>query len=137
MHKWDAGRALELIERQRVTNFSGVPTMSRELLAASRLVAGATRRRCKGMGGGGAPLQPDLVDKIDKSLDVGPPRPPATGSPRRPGSSPPTPPTCTSPSRRRAAESCPTLDAKLVDELGDDLAPGPTWSASCVCAGRW
>ena len=32
MRKWDAGRALELIERERVTNFSGVPTMSRELL---------------------------------------------------------------------------------------------------------
>ena len=32
MRKWDAGRALELIEREGVTNFSGVPTMSRELL---------------------------------------------------------------------------------------------------------
>ena len=31
-YKWDAGRALELIERERVTNFSGVPTMGRELL---------------------------------------------------------------------------------------------------------
>ena len=30
---WDAGRALELIEREGVTNFSGVPTMGRELLA--------------------------------------------------------------------------------------------------------
>ena len=36
-YKWDAGRALELIEREGVTNFSGVPTMSRELLIASRL----------------------------------------------------------------------------------------------------
>ena len=32
MYKWDAGRALELIERERATNFSGVPTMGRELL---------------------------------------------------------------------------------------------------------
>ena len=32
-YKWDPARALELIERERVTNFSGVPTMSRELLA--------------------------------------------------------------------------------------------------------
>ncbi len=31
-YKWDAGRALELIEREGVTNFSGVPTMSREIL---------------------------------------------------------------------------------------------------------
>ena len=29
MYKWDAGRALELIERERVNTFSGVPTMSR------------------------------------------------------------------------------------------------------------
>ena len=38
-YKWDAGRALELIEREGVTNFSGVPTMSRELLDAPRLGA--------------------------------------------------------------------------------------------------
>lgn len=31
-YKWDPGRALELIERERITNFSGVPSMSRELL---------------------------------------------------------------------------------------------------------
>jgi long-chain acyl-CoA synthetase len=49
-----SGRALELIERERVTNFSGVPTMSRELLAhpdwatARHLVAaGHGRRRCR------------------------------------------------------------------------------------------
>jgi len=28
-YRWDPGRALELIEREHVTNFSGVPTMSR------------------------------------------------------------------------------------------------------------
>ena len=27
MHRWDAGRALELIERERMTTFGGVPTM--------------------------------------------------------------------------------------------------------------
>ncbi len=32
-HRWDPGRALELIERERVTSLSGVPTMSRELLS--------------------------------------------------------------------------------------------------------
>ena len=36
-YKWNAGRALELIERERVTNFSGVPTMSRELHRPPRL----------------------------------------------------------------------------------------------------
>src|SRR4029077_18532123 len=70
--KWDAGRALELIERERVTNFSGVPTMSREMLAhpdwATRDTSSLT-----GMAGGGAAVQPDLVGKIDKALSNGAP----------------------------------------------------------------
>jgi long-chain acyl-CoA synthetase len=32
MHKWDAGRALQLIEAERATYFVGVPTMSLELM---------------------------------------------------------------------------------------------------------
>ena len=31
-YKWNPARALELIEREGVTNFSGVPTMGRELI---------------------------------------------------------------------------------------------------------
>ncbi|MEM1403207.1 MAG: class I adenylate-forming enzyme family protein [Pseudomonadota bacterium] len=31
LEKWDAGKALAMIERERVTTFMGVPTMSREL----------------------------------------------------------------------------------------------------------
>ena len=71
-YKWDAGRALELIERERVTNFSGVPTMSREMLMHPDWERRDTSSLA-GMGGGGAPLQPDLVEKIDKSLAGGAP----------------------------------------------------------------
>ena len=67
-YKWDPARALELIERERVTNFSGVPTMSRELIAHPDWDKRDTSS-LQGMGGGGAPLQPDLVEKIDRSLD--------------------------------------------------------------------
>ncbi|MCU1374128.1 MAG: putative fatty-acid--CoA ligase, partial [Actinomycetia bacterium] len=71
-YKWDPARALELIEREHVTNFSGVPTMSRELLSHpdwhTRDVSSLGV-----MGGGGAPLQPDLVGKIDRSLAGGGP----------------------------------------------------------------
>ncbi|MET0458537.1 MAG: class I adenylate-forming enzyme family protein [Ilumatobacteraceae bacterium] len=65
-YKWNPTRALELIERERVTNFSGVPTMSRELLAHPDW---STRDHSSllTIGGGGAQLQPDLVEKIDQS----------------------------------------------------------------------
>ena len=33
MYKWDAGDALQLIERERITSMSGVPVMSRELIS--------------------------------------------------------------------------------------------------------
>ena len=65
MHKWDAGEALRLIEREQVTNFTGVPTMTREILAHPDLDAHDTSS-LKIMGGGGAAFQPDLVDKIEE-----------------------------------------------------------------------
>ena len=67
MYRWDPGEALKLIEREKVTALTGVPVMSRELIAhpnfdkhdLSTLVS---------LGGGGSQLQPDLVHKIDKSV---------------------------------------------------------------------
>ena len=32
MRKWDAGKALEVIEHEKVTRFTGVPTMMRDLM---------------------------------------------------------------------------------------------------------
>ena len=66
MHKWDAGRALELIEREQVATFTGVPTMSRELLLHPDWETRDTSS-LGSMGGGGAALQPDLVEKISKA----------------------------------------------------------------------
>lgn len=64
MYKWDAGEALRLIEQERITGFAGVPTMSRELINHpdfdKRDVASLTS-----LAGGGAPVQPDLIEKID------------------------------------------------------------------------
>lgn len=37
MYKWDAEKALELIEKERITTFVGVPTMSWELLRSQNL----------------------------------------------------------------------------------------------------
>jgi long-chain acyl-CoA synthetase len=131
MYKWDPGRALELIEREGVTNFSGVPTMSRELLAHPDWERRDTST-LQGMGGGGAAIQPDLVEKIAKSLPSGAP---ATGY----GLTETHGIVTANSAGRYVAKpaSCgpvvPTLEAKLVDEAGEDLPAGPdTVGQLCV-----
>ena len=121
-YKWDAGRALELIEREGVTNFSGVPTMSREMLMHPDWETRNTSTLA-GMGGGGAPLQPDLVDKIDKSLAGGAPST-GYGLTETHGIV-----TANSGSLYVAKpSSCgrvvPTLEAKLVDENDNEVPAG-------------
>ncbi|NJC08878.1 acyl-CoA synthetase (AMP-forming)/AMP-acid ligase II [Polymorphobacter fuscus] len=67
MHKWDAGEALRLIEKERATYFVGVPTMSLELMQhpdhakydLSSLVDIAS---------GGAPRPPEHVDRLSKTF---------------------------------------------------------------------
>lgn len=123
MYRWDAGRALELIERERVTNFSGVPVMSREMLAHPDWDRRDTSS-LQGMGGGGAPLPPDLVGKIASKVKA---TAPSTGYGLTE--------TCgivTANSSRSyvdKASSCgplvPTLDGKLVDAGGNDIPPSP------------
>ena len=134
MYKWEPGRALELIERERVTNFSGVPTMSRELLLHPDWSTRDTSS-LQGMGGGGAALQPDLVHKIAGALKNGAP---STGY----GMTETHGIITANGSRFFIAkpESCgplvPTLEGKLVDEDGNDLPPGPdTVGVLCVRGG--
>ena len=67
MRKWDAGRALELIEREKVTNFVGVPTMAADLLAHPDLTERDVSSLAN-LGGGGAPMAPDLVRRIDDTF---------------------------------------------------------------------
>ena len=64
MHKWDPERALELIERERVTNFIGVPTMAQDLLASPDFATRDTSS-LQNVGGGGAPMPPELVHRIE------------------------------------------------------------------------
>lgn len=70
MYRWDPDTALRIIAREGVTNFTGVPTMSRELLQHPDW-ASTDSSSLASMGGGGAPLPPDLVKKIDEGLDSG------------------------------------------------------------------
>ncbi|WP_417459023.1 class I adenylate-forming enzyme family protein [Kordiimonas sp.] len=63
MYRWDAGNALSIIEKERITTMSGVPVMGRELLNHPDFFSSDTS--ClENIGGGGAPLQPDFVEKV-------------------------------------------------------------------------
>ena len=123
MYKWDTARAIELIERERVTNFSGIPVMSREMLSHPDWATRDTSSLV-GMGGGGAPLPPDLVAKIADGVKAGAP---TTGYGLTETSG-----IVTANSSRSYLDkpsSCgplvPTLDGKLVDAAGNDIEPSP------------
>jgi long-chain acyl-CoA synthetase len=64
MHRWDAERALQLIERERVTVFGGVPAMAWQVLEHpdfDRYDLSSVRA----IGYGGAPAAPELVRRLD------------------------------------------------------------------------
>jgi long-chain acyl-CoA synthetase len=67
MYRWDAGEALRIIARERVTSIGGVPVMARELINhpdfATTNVSSLTA-----MSGGGAQVPPDLVHKIEDKV---------------------------------------------------------------------
>ena len=67
MHKWDPGRALELIEREKVTHFVGVPTQSWDLLEHPDFAKFDTSSLAS-VGGGGAPAPPQLVSRVSGSF---------------------------------------------------------------------
>ncbi|MEO9224407.1 MAG: class I adenylate-forming enzyme family protein, partial [Acidimicrobiales bacterium] len=63
MHKWDATRALELIERERVATFGGVPSMVWQVIEHPDFQR-FDISSLKSVGYGGAPAAPELVRKI-------------------------------------------------------------------------
>lgn len=64
MYKWDSEEALRLIQREKIHAISSVPSMTRELLLHPAFGDYDTSS-ITSFGGGGAAVQPDLVDKID------------------------------------------------------------------------
>ena len=63
MYKWNPERALELIERERVTSFGGVPAMVWQVLESPDFATRDTSS-VQSVGYGGAPAAPELVRRI-------------------------------------------------------------------------
>jgi long-chain acyl-CoA synthetase len=72
LHRWDPEKALQLIERHKVTAFVGVPTQSWDLLESPHFSEYDTSSLVS-VGGGGAPAPPRLVERIEGSFTKGRP----------------------------------------------------------------
>ncbi len=68
MFKWDAEKALALIERERVTHFSGVPTMAYELVNSPNYEQ-YDLSSLRSIGGGGAAMTPEHSSRIAKRTE--------------------------------------------------------------------
>ncbi len=122
MYRWDATEALRLIERESVSVFTGVPSMSREMLQHPDWDRTDTSS-LRSMGGGGAAISTDLVRRIDDGLSQGRPGV-GYGLTETAGIA-----TAISNEFYMANPSSvgplvPCMEAKLVDEDGSTLAPG-------------
>jgi acyl-CoA synthetase (AMP-forming)/AMP-acid ligase II len=124
MYKWDVDKALELIEQERITTFTGVPAMSLALLESPAFDETDTSSLFA-IGLGGAATPPHLADLIYRKL---PDSYPGTGygmtETNAAGA------TCTGEAFRcfpgTAGNISPIVDIKTVAEDGRDLSRGET-----------
>ena len=72
MYRWDAERALQLIERHHVTSFVGVPTQAWDLMESPNFAKYDTSS-LTAIGGGGAPAPPTLVARVENTFSQGRP----------------------------------------------------------------
>jgi long-chain acyl-CoA synthetase len=68
MYRWDAGEALDLVEREGLRSLSGVPTVVRQLLERARS-EGRDLGTLSGISSGGAPVPPDLINGIGAQFE--------------------------------------------------------------------
>lgn len=72
MYKWDAGVALEQIEKERITAFTGVPTMVWEMLRHPDFDK-HDLSSLETVGGGGAPAPVEQVRQVEERFSAGRP----------------------------------------------------------------
>jgi long-chain acyl-CoA synthetase len=70
MHRWEAGRALELIEREAITTFGGVPAMVMQVLDHPDFERRDTSS-VKSVGYGGSPAPSELVHRVKSHFPGG------------------------------------------------------------------
>jgi len=73
MYKWEPETAMQLIEREKVTNFVGVPTQSWDLVNHPAF-PNYDLSSLRAVGGGGAPAPVTLVHKVANSFKKGGPQ---------------------------------------------------------------
>lgn len=122
MHKWDPGRALQLVEREKVSGFTGVPTMARELLMHPNWETTDTSTLAT-LGGGGAALQPDLVEKIHSAKGAVQPTT-GYGLTETHGVATAVGHAFFTAKPTSAGPILPTFESKVVDDEGNDLPSG-------------
>ena len=124
MYRWDAGEALKLIEREKVTSLTGVPVMAREVINHPDFAKTDTSSLVT-LGGGGAQLPPDLVGKINSAVETAKPNT-GYGMTETCGIITAIAAEFFVDKPDSAGPPMPTFDARCVDEDGNDVAPGDT-----------
>jgi long-chain acyl-CoA synthetase len=124
MYKWNAEEALKTIERERITIFTGVPTMTMALLE-SPAFAETDTSSLYSLGAGGTACPPHLKDLVYSKL---PDAYPGTGYGMTETNA--TCANCTGEAWRAMPHSAGTLspivEVKTVDDDGNDLPRGET-----------
>jgi acyl-CoA synthetase (AMP-forming)/AMP-acid ligase II len=139
MRRWDPEVALDIIERERVTAFSGVPTMTWDIVN-SPSIGERDLTSLRSVGGGGAASPPELLRRIQAVL---PGRASGTGYGMTESSSLTTSIGGADYAARPSSVGVPipVCDLRLTDADGNDVAPGEVgeiWIAGpTVTQGYW
>jgi acyl-CoA synthetase (AMP-forming)/AMP-acid ligase II len=72
MPKWDVVRAMQLIEKEKITSFTGVPLMSFELMTSPERHK-YDLSSLQGLAGGGAPRPVEHVKRLSEEMPTSPP----------------------------------------------------------------
>ena len=122
MHRWDPERAMQLIERERINSFGGVPSMAWQVLEHPAFTR-YDLSSIESIGYGGAPAAPELVARLKEKF---PKAMPGNGYGLTETSSVTSQNAAEDYQRKpdSAGLIVPVCDVRVVDAAGRDVAPG-------------